>query len=175
MKKTFPVILILLLLLIFFWLCSFLFSNMVGKKNSPSPHNNVMSNSIVSSLFTFNNTDLTTVLAYSSAAGMPTFYSINWKSAANNTGMLNQYTTNSTFSSSSGTINTIIESVGTSSGFYLGVITIAGCYSSSSYTNRFGLIRIPTVRYIIKMHKTLILTAKRFMPAINNLFTLAVA
>jgi hypothetical protein len=174
MKKTFPWLVILLLLFIFFWLCSVLLSNVLAKNLQP-PQRSITTSGKVSSLFTVNNTDQTTVLAYSSAAGLPTFHSINWNIAANNAGMLDQSTTNSTFSSSSGTINTIIESVGTSSGFYLGVITIAGCYSPSSYTNRFGLIRIPTVRYIIKMHKSLILTAKRFMPAINNIFTLVVA
>ena len=105
-----------------------------------------MSNSIVSSLFIIIYIlTKTNVLAYSSAAGLPTFYSINWKSAANNTGLIDQPNTNSTSSASSVTINTIIESGGTSFGFYLGVITIAGCCSSSSNTNRFSLIRIPTV------------------------------
>jgi Na+-transporting methylmalonyl-CoA/oxaloacetate decarboxylase gamma subunit len=174
MKKTFLVLVVLFLLLTVFWLCSDLLSNVLAKNVQP-PQRSITTNGKVSSLFTVNNTDQTTVLAYSIAAGLPTFYSINWKSAANIAGMLEQSTINGAFSPSAGTINGIIVPSVTLSGFYEGLISIAGYSITSNYTIRFSLMPMPTVGYKTKLFKNLISTSERLMPAINNLFTLAVA
>lgn len=175
MKKEFVVLLILLLLLMFFWLCSFILSSVLGKKNVQNPQSNVMSNGIISSLFTVSYTDQTTVLTYSSAASLPTYYSINWNNAANYAGVLAQSRTNCSFSPTSGSINGIIVPRGTPSGIYKEVITIGGFNTSNNYTIRFSLIRIPTVGYITKLCKNVRLKSEQFSPAINNIFTPAVA
>jgi hypothetical protein len=174
MKKTFLVLVISFLLLMAFWLCSVLLSNVLAK-NVQSPQNRITTNGKVSSFFTVSYTDQTTILAYASAACLPISYSINWNCATNNAGMLDQSTTNCSFSPSGGTINGIIVHNGTLAGFYEGLISIAGYSITNNYTIRFSLMPMPTVGYKTKLFKNLVSTSERSMPAINNLFTLAVA
>lgn len=140
-----------------------------------TPQNNIISNGILASLFAVSFTDHSTVLAYSSAAGLTTSYSINWINASNNTGMRDQSTTNCTFSLLGGTINGFIVTGGTPSGFYEGIITIVGCCISSNHTSRFRLICIPTVGYITILHKNVLLKSERLGPTTDKIFTLAIA
>ncbi len=87
----------------------------------------------------YNASAQTTTLPYTSSAGSPNSYSIDWDYAANSAGLADQEATSYTFVAGAGSVTGIVIPAGLSIGFYSGVMTVTNGTGSSNLDIRVAI------------------------------------
>lgn len=108
--------------------CTAVYSGVVKITITTTP---IVSTGIVNSVC-YSASAQTTTLPYTSSAGSPNSYSIDWDFAANSAGLADQGATSYTFLAGAGNVSSIVIPAGLNVGFYSGVMTITNGTGTST-------------------------------------------